>query len=62
MKFLKKYLFIIIGAIVLFSANIENLKSPYSYIIGVVLIMYGLFNISKKLKSNSDKEQNNQEE
>lgn len=61
MKFLKTYLFIIIGAVILFTATTDNLNTPYSYIIGIIIMMYGLFNLSKNLKSNSDKNQNDQE-
>ncbi len=61
MNFLKTYLFIIIGAVILFTANTDNLNSPYSYIIGVVIIMFGLFNLSKNLKSNSEKHNKDQE-
>lgn len=61
MKFLKTYLFIIIGAVILFTANTESLNSPYTYIIGVAIMMFGLFNLSKNLKSNSEKNNKDQE-
>ncbi|MBT8393599.1 MAG: hypothetical protein KJN66_02005 [Bacteroidia bacterium] len=61
MKFLKTYLFIIIGAVILFTATTDNLNTPYSYVVGIVIMMYGLFNLSKNLKSNSEKKQNDQE-
>lgn len=58
MKFLKMYMPLIIGAIILFTANTENLKKPYLYILGIVLVMYGLFNISKTITNKSDIEEN----
>ncbi len=61
MKFVKTYLLIIIGAIILFTANTESLKSPYLYIIGIVLLMFGLFNISKTIRNKDEIEKNNNE-
>ena len=54
MKFIKTYLMIIIGGIILFTATTETLKSPYLYIIGIVFLMFGLFNISKTVRSKED--------
>ena len=59
MKFIKTYLPLIIGAIILFSANTDKLSSPYLYILGVVLVMLSLFNISRNIRSRVDDEQNN---
>jgi hypothetical protein len=61
MKFIKTYLFIIIGAAVLFTANTDSLNTPYTYIVGVAIIMFGLFNLSKNLKSNSERHNKDQE-
>lgn len=61
MKFIKTYLFIIIGAVVLFTANTDSLNTPYTYIVGVAIIMFGLFNLSKNLKSNSERHNKDQE-
>ncbi len=51
MKFLKTYLPLIIGAIILVSANSDRFKTPYLYILGIVLMMFGLYNISKTVRS-----------
>ena len=45
---------IIIGGIILFTATIETLKSPNLYIVGIVFLMFGLFNISKTVRSKED--------
>ena len=64
MKFIKTYLMIIIGAVILVFANTETLKVPYLYIAGIVFLMYGLFNISTTVRSKGDikKEDFNDEE
>ena len=65
MKFLKTYLLIIIGAVILVFANTETLKTPYLYIIGIVFLMFGLFNISRTIRSKKeieDVEFNDEEE
>lgn len=54
MKFLKTYFLIIIGAIILFTASTETLKSPYLYIFGIVFLMFGLFNISRSIRSKEE--------
>jgi ABC-type phosphate/phosphonate transport system permease subunit len=59
MKFIKTYLPFIIGAIILFSAKSEKLDSPYLYILGIVLVMWSLFNISKGIRSRINDDQNN---
>ncbi len=59
MKFIKTYLPLIIGALILFSADTDKLSSPYLYILGVVLVMLSLFNISRNIRSRVDDEQNN---
>ena len=51
MKILKTYLPLIIGAVILVSANSERFKTPYLYIFGIVLMMFGLYNISKTVRS-----------
>lgn len=56
MKFVKTYLLIIVGAGIIFTANTETLKIPYLYIIGIVLLMLGLFNISKTIRSKEELE------
>lgn len=58
MKFLKTYFLFVVGAVILFSATIETLKNPYLYIVGIVFLMLGLFNISRTVKSNSKNETN----
>ena len=65
MKFLKTYLLIIIGAVILVFANTETLKTPYLYIVGIVFLMFGLFNISRTIRSKKeieDVEFNDEEE
>ena len=59
MKFIKTYLPLIIGAVILFSAKTDKLDSPYLYIIGIVLVMWSLFNISRGIRSRVDEDQNN---
>ena len=59
MKFIKTYLPLIIGAVILFSAKTDKLNSPYVYIIGIVLVMWSLFNISRGIRSRVDDDQNN---
>ncbi len=54
MKFLKTYFLIIIGAIILVFANTETLKTPYLYIAGIVFLMFGLFNISRSIRSKEE--------
>ena len=54
MKFLKTYFLIIIGGIILFTANTETLKAPYLYIVGIVFLMFGLFNISATISSKKE--------
>ena len=51
MKFLKTYLLIIIGTVILVFANTETLKTPYLYIFGIVFLMFGLFNVSRTIRS-----------
>ncbi len=62
MKFIKTYLPLIIGAVILFSAKSDKLDSPYLYILGIVLVMWSLFNISRSIKSRVDEDQNNSDE
>lgn len=65
MKFLKTYFLIIVGAIILVFANTETLKMPYIYIAGIVFLMFGLFNISRIIRSKEeikDVEFNDEEE
>lgn len=65
MKFIKTYLMIIVGAIILVFANTETLKTPYLYIAGIVFLMFGLFNISRTVRSKEDikdKDFNDEEE
>lgn len=54
MKFIKTYLLIIIGGIILFTANTDTLKRPYLYIAGIVFLMFGLFNISRTIRNKED--------
>lgn len=54
MKFLKTYLLIIIGAIILVFANTETLKTSYLYIIGIVFLMFGLFKVSRTVRSKNE--------
>lgn len=54
MKFIRTYLMIIIGAVILVFANTETLKTPYLYIAGIVFLMFGLFNISKSVRSKEE--------
>lgn len=54
MKFLKTYFLIIVGAIILVFANTDTLKSPYLYIFGIVFLMFGLFNISRSIRSKEE--------
>ncbi len=54
MKFLKTYLLIIIGTVILVFANTETLKKPYLYIFGVVFLMFGLFNVSRTIRSKEE--------
>ena len=61
MKFLKTYFLIIIGGVILFTANTETLKSPYLYIAGIVLLMIGLFNISRAIRSKNEIEKNKED-
>lgn len=62
MKFVKTYLLIIVGAIILFTANTDSFKNPYLYIIGIVLLMAGLFNISRTIRSKAELEHKNEDE
>jgi len=62
MKFIKTYLPLIIGAVILFSAKSENLDSPYLYILGIILVMWSLFSISKNIRSKVDDDQNNNDQ
>ena len=65
MKFLKTYFLLIIGGIILITANSDTLNSPYLYIIGIVCLMFGLFNISRTIRSKEeikDVELNDEEE
>ena len=59
MNFIKTDLPLIIGALILFTAKTDKLDSPYLYILGVVLVMWSLFNISRGIKSRVDEDQNN---
>lgn len=59
MKLLKTYLPLIVGAIILFTAKTDNFEMPYLYIAGIVLVMYGLFNISRSIKSKNDDDEIN---
>ena len=59
MKFVKTYLLIVVGAIILFTANTDSFKNPYLYIIGIVFLMVGLFNISKTIRSKAELEDKN---
>ncbi len=59
MKFIKTYLLLIIGGVILFTANSEKLNLPYLYIVGIVLVMFSLFNISRNIRSKVDDEENN---
>ena len=54
MKFIKTYLLIIIGGVILIFANTETLKMPYLYIFGMVFLMFGLFNISRSIRSKDE--------
>lgn len=54
MKFIKTYLIIIIGSVILVFANTETLKTPYLYIVGIILLMFGLFNVSRTVRSKED--------
>lgn len=54
MKFLKTYFLLIIGAIILITADTETLSSPYLYVAGIVLFMLGLFNISRTIRSKKE--------
>lgn len=58
MKFIKAYLPLIIGAVIIFTAKSETLSSPYLYIFGIVLVMWSLFNISKNIRSRVDEDEN----
>ena len=58
MKFIKTYLLIIVGAAILFTANTESLSKPYLYILGIACLMFGLFNISKNIRSKDEIENN----
>ena len=58
MKFIKAYLPLIIGAVIIFTAKSETLNSPYLYIFGFVLVMWSLFNISKNIRSRVDEDEN----
>ena len=58
MKFIKAYLPLIIGAVIIFTAKSETLNSPYLYIFGIVLVMWSLFNISKNIRSRVDEDEN----
>ncbi len=64
MKFLKTYFLIIVGAMILITANTDTLSSPYLYIAGIVFFMFGLFNISRTIRSKEeiDKVEFNDEE
>lgn len=59
MKFIKTYLLLMIGGAILFTANSEKLNSPYLYILGIVVVMFSLFNISRNIRSKVDDEENN---
>ncbi len=54
MKFIKTYLLIIIGGVILIFVNTETLKMPYLYIFGMVFLMFGLFNISRSIRSKDE--------
>lgn len=54
MKFIKTYLPLIVGGAILFTANTESHKLPYLYILGIVLVMFGLYNISRGIKGKED--------
>lgn len=56
MKFIKTYLPLIIGAIILFTANDKKLEKPYIYILGIILVMISLFNISRNIRSRVDED------
>lgn len=58
MKFVKTYLLIIVGAAILFTANTESLGKPYLYILGIAFLMFGLFNISKNIRSKDEIDNN----
>ena len=58
MKFVKTYLLIIVGAAILFTANTESLNKPYIYILGIVCLMFGLFNTSKNIRSKDEIDNN----
>ena len=59
MKLLKVYLPLLLGAIILFMANTESLQSPVMYIIGIIMFMFGLYNVSSTIRGKSDKDDNN---
>ena len=62
MKFVKTYLIIVVGAVILFTANTDSFKNPYLYIIGIVFLMAGLFNISKRIRSKEELENKNDDQ
>ena len=58
MKLLKIYLPLLLGAIILFMANTESLQNPVIYVIGIILFMFGLYNVSSTIRGKSDQDDN----
>lgn len=54
MKFIKTFLPLLVGASILLTATTERLNTPYLFILGIVLTMFGLYNLSKGIRSKSD--------
>ncbi|MFY0715185.1 hypothetical protein J1D01_16080 [Seonamhaeicola sp. NFXS20] len=57
MKYLN-YILIVIGAIVALYANSEEEQNQYILIAGIVLLMVGIYRISKTIPSKIDKDDN----
>ena len=59
MKFARTYLLILIGAIILFTAKTDSFKTPVLYILGIILLMLGLFNVSRSIRSKDELDNEN---
>ena len=60
MKYLN-YILIIIGACVAFYANAEKEQNQYILIGGIVLLMIGIYRISKSIPSKNNEDENDED-
>ncbi|WP_242205317.1 hypothetical protein [Aestuariivivens insulae] len=52
----KNYILIVLGVIVAFYGEVSEAQSPYILIGGIIMLMVGVYRISKTIPSKRDKE------